>query len=887
MSGSTRYGLYAQSAGSLISATDLDVFSSATGYAVYATNGGAVNLTGGSIVNRAAGSYGLYAAGGTITGNGLLVSLVPGSAGSGAVGTNSAGRVQLNNSVVYATASAGSAAYGVNATAGSQVILDGTSIYTGLKLDPATGQALDVNGNITRDPTQFVSAGINPSGVTNYAVYVSNSATAWINVDPATQAPTGQTSTIRLLGDNPTAGATAQSTGTLWIANTTIDSAGAANLTALGNAAVHATGMTLVGRGVGSMVSSNGLNASLALSSSKVTSLSAATGLTAVNSGVMNVTDTDVRILGAAAITNAAQSYGGGKLYMTDTRLVTSGSRAYGLYAWNTATAVVSLQGGYVYTGIRLNANGDPVDSLGNVTTDPAQFVASSSYGSYGAYAQLGNVYLNTDPLTGLPTSTATDIVVNGGLTGSATHALYASAAGASVLGANVDVSLLGTTSLTSTAIASRGAALRATAGGAVSLLGGGNQVTVNGNRSAGLYADGSGSSIRADNLGLQVSGTSGHGAYAQNAASIYLNVDPLTGIPTAGSGGQWTVAGVGLLSQAAGSQISAANLQIGTQASNNAASGNFVEANGAGLVASGGTINGDALVITSANTGTSQTTTAAGAYLNSGGQISLNNGQVNASGTNQVGVLIDGSASPGSSARYATSSSFQGTGLAIRATGATGAGLYAYNGGLASLLGGSVATTGAGSHALQVDGGVLDLQGEDILTQGANAYGLLVTGATGASAASLAGSYLHTEADGASAVVLRAANGTIAFNDSANRIETLGANAHAISVQGSGSSMLLNGAAGGFLPSTVRVSGAGAAVLDAQGGGRITLGGANALGAAMTQGVDTWGARAETASRIDFVDQADSGGSGLWAAGTGELHLAGNATAAGSRVRL
>lgn len=137
---------------------------------------------------------------------------------------------------------------------------------------------------------------------------------------------------------------------------------------------------------------------------------------------------------------------------------------------------------------------------------------------------------------------------------------------------------------------------------------------------------------------------------------------------------------------------------------------------------------------------------------------------------------------------------------------------------------------------------------------------------------------------------------GTMFLNDG-NSVLTTGTNTHALAVR-FGATKTFDGSTGNILPSSLEVRGRDSAVLYTSSSSSTSLSSVTLLNTSlnigMTNGLGTWGAKADDYSSIIFAGSSSTGGTGLWAVGSvaagengGTIKLAGAADAAGSLVKL
>ena len=799
-------------------------------YGLHAGNGGDIVVSGlykitgsGTVWGVAAGSSGTA---GTVTLNDVDISITGGTGGAGLITSTLASNVLTTNGTVSINNGA-SSSYGVFVAQNSTINLLGDSNQITLSGTGSTGISLAANSTlnatnlVTITGTATSVSGLTVIGTNSKAmlnggltanvtgVAVTASGGGAVNISGGGNITTDGTNAYGLYAT----GAASSITANNLVLNTKGTSSTA--VFAVSGATVNLLGSSVSMDKSGQTVVANINNSVINLTNSSVTNKAAASaeGLTAVNSAQVNANNVRVSILASgtnapannSSATTAVEVYGGGRINLLNSNLYTTAGYAYGIRVFgNNINSIAYMRGGSIYTGISLNANGDPVDRFGNPTNDPGQFVARGSTGSHGVFVQTGKVYLNVDPATGLATGTSSSV----NTFGTSANGLYATGA-SSIITAD-------STAITTLSNSANGVVVNSS--GSISLSN--STVTTSGNTAYGAYAIGAGSTITlGGNTDITTSGLNAHGLYAAVGGALI--------------------------------QMNRGNNTI--------------------------TVNG--------NASTSDPTTA-GIIATSGGRIT------SAVGTT-LEVTMNGSAN-GANRPYG----ILNTGGTIQFDGAT-----------------KVTTNGFNSFAIRSQGGDISINGNlDITT--AQGVGIHATN-TGASV-TLSGA-LNTINVGAqngsiSDGLLVSGGGTITVNSAQTNITTSGANAHGIQLQTNTSSLNLNGeisvetngqashgfylssgaqrtidgttSATGRLPDIV-VHGQDSATLAASGSGSLfTLMGTAALTMGMTDGVGTWGAKADASGIVTLTGNSSSGGTGLWAS-NGTLNLLSNASAAGSRVLL
>ena len=603
----------------------------------------------------------------------------------------------------------------------------------------------------------------------------------------------------------------------------------------------------LYAKDAGSTITSTGATAIL-------TKLSGSSGVNAESGGVINLTDVSVTTQDNNSTGLIAQG-SGSKITSTGVTTVnTSGTTAHGALAQtgavlNLGQVNVTTTGGDA-TGIYAINTGSVITATGMATINTAGTRA------HGVHTQLSGVVNLAD--------------ANITTTGSAS-AVYAFG---------------GTINSTGTIIvhssASNGHGIRANNSGVVNILN--SDVTTTGENGYGLTATGSGKINVTGDTTVNTSGPGSMGIFANGTGSAINLGSGNVRVTTSGdyniSPGYFTH---GLLAEAGATITSTGNVSSTTSNGSAAA----VYARGTGSVVTLKDVNA-----TTSGYGGS------GLSANEGGQVNVNGtATVNTTGNNAAGVvsIYDASVTL-KDASITTTSTFNNesaglsadTGGDISSSGnvtirtASGYGARVSGGSTISLVNTSVTTTGNNATGLQVEaGGTLSSTGVmTVNTSGTGAMGVFASG-TGAVANLAATTTVSTSGNGAHGM---RQDGAAQINVNGGSVTTSGTNAHAFTATG-GASKTFDGSTGNILP-TLKVTGAGSSMLDANGtGSQITLNN-QTLDISGASAINTWGAKAEASGQVTF-NSGSTGGTGLWATGTGSTIALSGANASGSRVLL
>ncbi|MFZ0605851.1 MAG: pertactin-like passenger domain-containing protein [Roseiarcus sp.] len=585
----------------------------------------------------------------------------------------------------------------------------------------------------------------------------------------------------------------------------------------------------------------------------------------------------DVKTLGVGSI-GATNGFGsglepGGTMNLTHTTIVTEGQDAHAV--------AVSGAGSETHLGAEnaLTTQGD---------------------GAIGIYATGGGVVNGTGGVVTITTS------------GANSEATGLSAFGVNADGPGSQVNLPG---LIVTTAGANAYGLYASDGGAINAEDG-PSIATHGAGAIGVYASGAGSSIAVGG-GATIATDSAPAAEADKGALLTLSGALLTtsgngsaGLVVSGSGSQAALSGANVFATSGLGSIGLA-----------AIGGGVVNATGEVTVATTGTsagaygVNADGagsqINLAGAATVTTAGTDAYGLYASNGGLVSAPDGpSVTTRGLGAVGLYASG----------AGSSVTAGGGATVLTQGAAAPGAEADTGGLVTLNGASLATSGTDSHVLEVSGigsraslggansfstsglgsiglyalggGVINASGQTTVattgsvsaSTGLPAYGVNADGA--GSQVNLAAATITTTGAGAAGLYASDVTGTghggaIVVSGPLG-IETAGLSAYGAWAQGAGSTIALDG------PTTIALSGdrtnglmaAAGAAISAQGSTSIAVSGAGSIGVQALSGtVTASGALNVTTSQATSAAFALGGASpSIIASGGGTVSAAGNA---------
>lgn len=439
--------------------------------------------------------------------------------------------------------------------------------------------------------------------------------------------------------------------------------------------------------------------------------------------------------------------------------------------------------------------------------------------------------------------------------------------------------------------------------------------VTISSNDDLTIYTDGSTSSgVRSNNAGtVNLSNvditTLGGNSMGLLALGGTINLTGNTTIKTAGDGS------MGVTANGAGSVINLGSGDTKVTTTGEYNPNNYYYAHGL-LAENGGSITGTGKVtvdiygdygegIYSKNASSINlaevdvTTRGSGSFgllANSSGSLTLTGlATIHTSGVNAAGInatdtgthitLVDANITT-TGAGVNTGGIMAGDNAHIISTGSvkinsTGYGVYSSKA-LIDLVNSDVTTSGNNANGITAQyGGVVNNTGSAIVrTTGSGAVGVYAQ-STGSSVTLAANTTVNTSGDNAHGMQ---EDNSAQIQTNGGTITTTGKAAHGFVVT-RGSTKTFDGTANNILP-TIVVSGAGSAMLDANGAGSqiaLTNQMLNITGAALT---DTWGAKAEAGGLVAFVG-GSSGGTGLWVTGANSQITLSGTNAAGSRVLL
>lgn len=262
--------------------------------------------------------------------------LTIGAGGIGGSGLNATGGTidSANTFIVNAARPAMTlSASGGNA---GTLISNGDTLYTGVLLgtnlaEPTFGRPIDAGGNAIADPASFVA-----SGLTGHGVFAGTAnGHVWMNVDPATGAPTGMRSGITTLG-NVSEGFNISGTNALaTIANVDVATRGVDSIGARASAAgeIRATGLSISTTGQHGYGLAGYANSLITATASDILTTGAqAHGLIAWsdNGRIILAGGSSVRTAGAQA--HAGIAWNGGRLDVIDATLSSAGTGAAALF---------------------------------------------------------------------------------------------------------------------------------------------------------------------------------------------------------------------------------------------------------------------------------------------------------------------------------------------------------------------------------------------------------------------------------------------------------------------------------------------------------------------------------------------------------------------------
>jgi outer membrane autotransporter protein len=516
--------------------------------------------------------------------------------------------------------------------------------------------------------------------------------------------------------------------------------------------------------------------------------------------------------------TSAAGAHGvvsseGSPLSLQGGTVTTSGANAHGLLATGEGSQILTVDTAVLVTGT--GSYGASVTNGGAITLSGGSVEASKrALSAVGGSITATNTAIRNVVATNNNSETGAAYALNGGsitLTGGTVDVAGGRNSGLLALaGGAIDATDV---AITASGDRVRGAYAGGDTQGAGTIILSGGSITTNGQLSHGLFAKRETGStgeavatIEASNVAITVNGTDANGIYADAGGAITVTGGSVT---TLGS------KGVALHAQATDDGVTGAGILVASNLTVSTAGGNayggYAEKGGQ-LTINGGTINttgsrayglyarDDGSRITSSadiSTGADVEWTF-GAYATKGATIDLTGGTVTTNGFRGHGLLADQGATITSAADVVThgdrahgvqAGATSGLGatitlsdIGVTTTGSMAYGLLAYNGssisgtanistagegsfgvsadggGTIILTGGSVVTTGAGSHALQsvrddrfAEAGILSASAINVSTSGANAFGAL---ADEGGSVTLTGGALATSGEGSHGLV-------------------------------------------------------------------------------------------------------------------------------------
>lgn len=676
---------------------------------------------------------------------------------------------------------------GASFTGTSDLITSGVTLGTQAGVAASYGLPVDASGNVVTDPAQFVGKAATAAHGIN-----ADAAQVRLNVDAAGN-PIGGTTSIYILGTG--AGATTGSYGLNGTSGSIVDInrvrivtrgnnnagirlASTSRLTA-SSLLIDTTGTVAHGvwssdastgsfNGVDVRVAGQNAHGVLAQSGSSlrlsgdgsvvIAAGQAGNALRADGAGsfigaeALRISTLRNSGVGATAINAASADIARSTLFSSG---IAGGNSAVGLIVGAGGTLIsrgnLILVGAKVGTDPALPSYGLPVDGAGNVTLDPAAFVASGTTGAVGAQvaATGGSLWLDVDP-GGAPQSAATEIATYGnnssgvvaGKSANATTTLDAARTVITTHGISSNgVLIQGTTgstgpqaNLSQVAIRTIGLNSNAVYGqaGAQVVLDGAFLATSGGG--VGVRADGAGTLVSARNVTIGAAGVGGAGLNATggtiksantfivNAARPAMTLNASGG--TAGtliSDGDTLYTGVLL-----GTDLEQPTFGRPIDALGNAIADptQFVASGLTGHGVFAGVPNGRVWMNVDPSTGVptgSQSSITTLGNISEGFNISGANALATAA---NVHIATRGVDSIG--ARASGSGEIRGAGLSVSTTGQHGYGLAAYENSLVTATGTDIVTTGAQAHGLIAwsDNGRIVLSGtSSVQTSGQQAH--------------------------------------------------------------------------------------------------------------------------------------------------------------------
>ncbi|HEY9223157.1 MAG TPA: autotransporter domain-containing protein [Variovorax sp.] len=498
-------------------------------------------------------------------------------------------------------------------------------------------------------------------------------------------------------------------------------------------------GRTITAKGAGATVSLTNSTLSISAQSTNAGAdyahaFTAAVGAT--NGGHVDIRGGSISASGSKR-TVGIQANDGGSISASDVQITTNGNFGHAVNVYRTPSA--SEQATHI-----------DLDHV-SITTHGANYAVGIQSANKGASVTAIDTDITTQGAISFGVETfngATALLTNGSITTSG-----AGAAGVRVYGGSLGsgaVTVQGTTIATSGASASgilAGDAAEPTAGTA-SLVGA--NITTTGSNAAGLESA-FGSDITSTTSSVHTQGSASHGVYAHDGGSITLGADTVTtdgyqsyGIDATGSGASVTATGASIATSGlygfgaraeAGGAIS---LDGGSITTNNATGRDVQDGDGSRAYALSADGVGSRISTRNGTVITTQGQRAYGAYATNGGHISLNDASVTTHGFMAYGLY----------ARDA-GSTVDATNVVLTTSGSVGDGVWAYQGGVVNLDGGSVTVGGepnvnspheTANGLVAVGGdsvfapGTINATGVTVVTQGANSAGVLAGSTVGTS---------------------------------------------------------------------------------------------------------------------------------------------------------
>lgn len=712
------------------------------GVQVTTTGGGSIGVSAsgfGSSINFAQGSVltkGSFAAGaeadteGSLTINGGTVA-TSGTNSNGLLGTGSLSQIAANN---VAVSTGGASAIGARSANGGAISLNGGSVST-------VGEAAhaifvtDAGSTVTLTGTVRLST----SGNGAIGVFAgAGSATA------GTGALTIITAGTNALGNGLSSmGVNADGSGssiTLAAANISTSGVGAVGLMASDRSATGAGGAIVVNGALGVTTQSalaydvfaSGAGSQIALNGATILNVgSGSFGLYAARGGAIATANVLTIDAGLAGFGGGVEADAGSSITLGgETSIKLTGTNLVGLFA--TGTGVIATKSAL---GVDAGANPGIVAQGGTVHLGGGTTLSTSGAHAAGVEASGGGTVAAT---SGLAITT----------TGAGALAVFATGANSSISATNVAIATSG--------LSSFGA--HANKGGSVALTGG--AVNTTGDGANGLSVVGEGSSLSATRLNV---GTTGglDTATGIHAHAIY-NGPGVSGP----SGGNLTLTNV--TAAAAGLQSDALLTDAGGVTR---ATGGAFSTTGAGAGAAA-VLNNGAMTISGSTLTTSGDGSTALFINGAGGAVTASDLTISTTG----GVWTAGSGSHADGIYNGAFGVRTGGGVmnvtdsAVTTTGAQSHGVAVGLGGITTFLGGAVSTSGTDAHAARATrGGSLTIgldaagTGTDLRTLGTGSY---VVSANGGGVVSLTGATLGSTGNGSGGL---AVNGVGSEIDAAN----------------------------------------------------------------------------------------------------------------------